>query len=238
LRINWSDQELLLAAELVFDNNWKALDDNSPKVSELSLLLRQMRKIGGHAVDQKFRSSASVALKTRNIASLHPNWHGAPSNSGKRDLAALERFLVDPVEAKKECLMMWESVDLSQGFEVDALPPEIEASLSAIEGRILAINIIKYERSPALRKAKIASMLATDSGVACEACGFDFSKTYGERGLNFIEVHHVNPLHFTGEVTSKTQDLVGLCSNCHRMVHRGAWITPSELVRLLRRSED
>jgi 5-methylcytosine-specific restriction protein A len=238
LRINWSDQELLLAAELVFDNNWKALDDNSSKVLELSLFLRQFGKVGGYAVDPKFRSPASVALKTRNIASLHPNWQGSSSNSGKGDLAALERFLVDPVAAKKECLMIWESLDVAQGFEVDNFPLDVEANLSAIEGRILAIKITKYERSPALRKSKIASMIATDSGVACEACGFDFYKAYGERGLNFIEVHHVNPLHFTGEVVSKMEDLVGLCSNCHRMIHRGVWITPSELKSLLRRSVD
>jgi 5-methylcytosine-specific restriction protein A len=54
------------------------------------------------------------------------------------------------------------------------------------------------------------------------ACGFDFEEVYGEIGKNFIEVHHVKPLYSKDEeveVDPKT-DLICLCPNCHRMVHR------------------
>ena len=54
------------------------------------------------------------------------------------------------------------------------------------------------------------------------ACGFDFEKTYGERGKDYIEVHHVVPLASRdAEVRiDPAKDLIVVCSNCHRMIHR------------------
>lgn len=59
-------------------------------------------------------------------------------------------------------------------------------------------------------------------GYKCQVCGFDFAEVYGELGKNYIEVHHVNPLaDQDGEhVVNPATDLVCLCANCHRMVHR------------------
>lgn len=52
-------------------------------------------------------------------------------------------------------------------------------------------------------------------------CGFDF-KRYGACGKNFIEVHHVKPLYDLEkeEIIDPKTDLVCLCSNCHRIIHR------------------
>ncbi|MBW2186713.1 MAG: HNH endonuclease [Deltaproteobacteria bacterium] len=75
----------------------------------------------------------------------------------------------------------------------------------------------RYERSPKNRKEAIRI-----HGLSCKACVFNFEKVYGARGADFIEVHHVNPIHNfdeTQHVDPKT-DLVPVCSNCHRMVHR------------------
>lgn len=59
-------------------------------------------------------------------------------------------------------------------------------------------------------------------GYKCQVCGFDFADIYGELGRNYIEVHHVNPLaEQDGErIVNPMTDLVCLCANCHRMVHR------------------
>ncbi|WP_223701703.1 HNH endonuclease [Sutcliffiella deserti] len=59
-------------------------------------------------------------------------------------------------------------------------------------------------------------------GITCIACGFNFEKVYGERGKNYIEVHHVTPLSTIGEevIVDPNEDLVPVCSNCHRMIHR------------------
>ncbi|AZU62566.1 HNH endonuclease [Neobacillus mesonae] len=75
----------------------------------------------------------------------------------------------------------------------------------------------RYERNPENRKKAIEI-----HGLNCVACGFNFEEIYGERGKDFIEVHHVNPLNTIGEevVIDPEKDLVPVCSNCHRMIHR------------------
>ncbi len=59
-------------------------------------------------------------------------------------------------------------------------------------------------------------------GYKCQVCGFNFAETYGDLGRNYIEVHHVNPLAEQGgeHIVNPETDLVCLCANCHRMVHR------------------
>ena len=53
-------------------------------------------------------------------------------------------------------------------------------------------------------------------------CDFDFEEAYGELGKGFIEVHHTKSLYsLEDEVEiNPEEDLVCLCSNCHRMIHR------------------
>ncbi|WP_405166055.1 HNH endonuclease [Nocardia sp. NBC_01499] len=85
-----------------------------------------------------------------------------------------------------------------------------------------------------MRKKKIAAFLKSEDRVRCEVCAFDFKATYGERGEGYIEVHHVIPLHVSGETKTKLSDLILLCSNCHRMIHTGSqWLHPDELRALL-----
>lgn len=74
-----------------------------------------------------------------------------------------------------------------------------------------------YERNSKLR-AKVIALY----GTKCQVCGFDFEEFYGERGKDFIEVHHLRPI---SELKGETQinpetDMVIVCSNCHRMIHR------------------
>ncbi|WP_257146039.1 HNH endonuclease [Priestia megaterium] len=47
----------------------------------------------------------------------------------------------------------------------------------------------RYERNPENRKKAIEI-----HGLSCVAFEFNFEKVYGERGKDFIEVHHVKPL--------------------------------------------
>jgi 5-methylcytosine-specific restriction protein A len=59
-------------------------------------------------------------------------------------------------------------------------------------------------------------------GITCLACGFNFQEVYGGHGEGYIEIHHIYPLAArknSKSVNPKT-DLIPLCSNCHRMVHR------------------
>ncbi|MCK4982758.1 MAG: HNH endonuclease, partial [Victivallaceae bacterium] len=92
---------------------------------------------------------------------------------------------------------------------------------------------IYYERNPKLRKQAISC-----HGRTCKACNFNFGTTYGVHGEGFIEVHHINPLAEIGtqhKVNPKT-DLIPLCSNCHRMVHRRKdFLTIPELKSIIKK---
>lgn len=71
------------------------------------------------------------------------------------------------------------------------------------------------------RDPKLRVMALEIHGHDCMACKFNFESFYGEIGKNFIEVHHVIPLSEVGKrETNPETDLVVLCANCHRMVHR------------------
>lgn len=75
---------------------------------------------------------------------------------------------------------------------------------------------VRRERDPQLRDDALAI-----HGLDCMACGFNFEKTYGPVGKGFIEVHHVVPLADAGKsITDPATDLIVLCANCHRIVHR------------------
>lgn len=84
-------------------------------------------------------------------------------------------------------------------------------------GRRIEYLSHRYERNPDLRASAIKI-----HGTVCAACGFSFADVYGNLGNDFIEVHHVTPLSVAGgEINvSADTDLVCLCANCHRMIHR------------------
>lgn len=87
------------------------------------------------------------------------------------------------------------------------------------EGKHTEYYVTKYERNPKNRKEAIKI-----HGYKCMVCGFDFEEVYGEIGKRFIEVHHVKPLHKLDEevVVNPETDLVCVCANCHRMIHRNS----------------
>lgn len=111
--------------------------------------------------------------------------------------------------------------------EIEEVGPRAEGGVKLYYGK-------RYERDPVNRRKAIEF-----HGLTCAACGFNFEETYGERGSGYIEVHHVKPIstfNVVQHVDPRT-DLITLCSNCHRMVHRkaDAVLTIQELQNMLMR---
>ena len=80
----------------------------------------------------------------------------------------------------------------------------------------------KRERNTKIAiKAKENRMLKSGR-LQCDVCSFDFKETYGKLGEGFIEAHHTLPLStLKGQSKTKLSDIILVCSNCHRMLHRG-----------------
>lgn len=78
-----------------------------------------------------------------------------------------------------------------------------------------------FERNNTLVNNLKARRMQIDPLLHCEICGFSFIEKYGDIGDGFIEAHHKVPLSTIGEQTiTHENDLILVCSNCHRMLHR------------------
>lgn len=233
-QIDWTPPELILACDLVFQNQRRELRESDERVQRLSDLLQSdwVHPLEGRP--SKFRSHGSVARKTSNIATALPGYVGAPTRGGKSERAVIADFLADPSGMRLIAEALRDSIkdDVTTPPPGDAVEPGSDTS-SAREGSVKSYVAKRRERDPKLRDAKIKSATAGGEQLACEVCSFDFEMRYGSRGRGYIEVHHKNPLHVTGEVVTELEDLALLCANCHRMVHRGSWVMPDELVSVM-----
>lgn len=93
---------------------------------------------------------------------------------------------------------------------------EEEEAVRRTEGGVKVYTAKRYERISKYRDEAIAH-----HGKACMACKFNFAQSYGTLGDGYIEVHHAIPLSEKRKrTTDPKRDLIVLCANCHRMVHR------------------
>lgn len=144
-----------------------------------------------------------------------------------RDLGELEAMgkeiweqVLEPLLEKRESVAVAEAD--KEGRPGSANPssaeklPSYDESLTTriTEGGVKKTFSTTYERDPRLRRAALEI-----HGYSCLACGFNFEDHYGQVGKDFIEVHHMIPLA-EGERESDPNNLIPLCSNCHRMIHR------------------
>lgn len=85
------------------------------------------------------------------------------------------------------------------------------------EGTPTDTQSVRYERSQKARR-----ICLKEKGYICCVCEFDFEQWYGEQGKGYIEVHHIIPVSQRGGTykLNPINDLVPICSNCHRMIHR------------------
>jgi predicted HNH restriction endonuclease len=71
------------------------------------------------------------------------------------------------------------------------------------------------------RSIAVATECKIRDGYRCRVCSMTFTEVYGKIGHGFAEAHHIVPLHqLPTLVRSTPEDLVTVCSNCHRMLHK------------------
>lgn len=233
----WTADEIIVAADVLRQNDWRDLRETDPQVRALSDLLRSLPEHREQAAeDPKFRSPGSVRRKMTDLRTAHPDYQGSATRGGVTTLRVVEAFAENPADMAAIAATTrreWERA-IETGALIEA--PDIDIHAEAHEGRMTLVSHLRRERDPKLRARKIEAVLRAHGALACEVCEFDFGATYGELGEGYIEVHHVVPLHASGETVTRLVDLALLCSNCHRMIHRRMpWLTPEELRARVRR---
>jgi len=95
-------------------------------------------------------------------------------------------------------------------------------SYSATEGILQLKSHYRRERSRKLIALKKEQYKKANGLLRCEICELSFVEIYPKSlGEDFIEVHHKTPLSQIESVVRTTlDDLLLVCANCHRMIHR------------------
>ncbi|QDX26731.1 HNH endonuclease [Sphingomonas suaedae] len=219
---DWIRDELTLALDLYFTNPANPPGKTSAAVATLSNLLNKMHRIAGGTASATFRNTDGVYLKMMNLRALDPTYT-AQGKVGMKSGGSLEKIVwAEYAERRAELAADAKAIR-------DAVSSANEAAVAKLptvepyegeEGGVIVRLHKRYERDPRLvAEKRKAAKLAGD--FSCEVCGFDFEAAYGALGAEFIEVHHVNPVHMMNPgAKTKLSDLALLCANCHRMAHR------------------
>ncbi|MFK5709842.1 EVE domain-containing protein [Lysinibacillus boronitolerans] len=168
---------------------------------------------------------------------IRADYRGAFKNKSVYDvIGILQSKGVEYAEIVRLLKVYSKSKELYEIVKLDIEAQQIEEG-NGIEGTKKKYLVNKYERDPKNRKKAIEI-----HGLKCRACKFNFQEVYGERGIDFIEIHHIKPLselEEAKEINPKT-DLVPLCANCHRMVHRRIddVLSVEELIELIEKNKN
>jgi len=217
---NWTRDELILALAQFFHAGRKQLDANHPEVIQLSKLLNRLPIHSTETRNADFRNAQGVSMKLGNFLSIDPHYKGKGlKRGGKLDREVWNEFANDIEKLKLTAASISKSV--SWVAETRAEYNAISDDDEFLEGKILTRLHQRKERNRKAVEQKKKKVLQETGTLECEACGFDFFKVYGKIGYGFAECHHTVPIsELVADHKTRLSDLVILCANCHRMIHK------------------
>jgi 5-methylcytosine-specific restriction enzyme A len=229
----WTRDELILALDLYFRHNPNHINSNHKEVIKLSKILRSLPIYDDSLKEENFRNTNSVYSKMSNFLWLDSNYPGkGRENGSKLDEIVWNEFHNDKTKLHNIAKSILSGTTAES--EVTLQPIDHDEEEEFPEGKILYRVHKSRERNGRLIKKKKQIAIQNDK-LSCEICNFDFYKTYGEFGKGFIECHHTVPVsEYQNNTTTKLNDLILVCSNCHRMLHRRRpWLTKEKLSELI-----
>lgn len=206
-------------------------------MSWLEIIISAMESLGGHA---KYKDLYFM------IEELYPDKVSSVKDYKAQVRGTIERFSSDSdvfrkTKSKKDIFyLVGEKGDGHWGMR-DFEPHDGDVDITEddegfAEGKKKLRTHICRERNYKVIKEAKKRYKEKHGKLTCQICQFDFEKVYGEIGKDFIEGHHIVPVSDLqdGDKT-KIEDIVLLCSNCHKMIHRKRpWLLPKELKNLLK----
>jgi hypothetical protein len=137
-----------------------------------------------------------------------------------------DKFLPDDIEVFLKSAILGDILKTSADMTTE------EVDLRGVsEGSEMYRTHKTIERDRKIVERKKELHLREFGHLKCEVCSFDFSKRYGELGEGYIECHHIVPLAQAGLSETKLTDLVLVCANCHRMLHRKIDLISVEILK-------
>lgn len=218
----WNRDEIILCLDLYLNHNGNKIQKNHPKVSQLSDILNSLPIVSNKVEFDKFRNDNGVYMKLMNFKSFDSTYNGKGLEGGsKLDEEVFNEFF-DNKELLAEIANGIKSITSNTSISKDLRGiEEEEESDERKEGKVLYKYHRYRERNTKVVESKKLNFFKKNGRLYCENCGFDYVKSYGLIGNGFIEAHHIVPLHkLDGETKTTEKDLILLCANCHRMVHK------------------
>lgn len=228
------------------------VDGNESEKAFIRDLIRRGKCFVAYEVNKEIRMAPSRFLGyIDNNVSKHENARAQKTIDGRETnpvISAILKFKLQPsVELEKHYLSYCNNLGIIPAdydnrrywlFKLEAgFGSNAESASDFPEGKIVERIHKTRERNPkVIAKAKEQYRVRTGT-LTCQACGFDFEKTYGKIGKDFIEGHHIVPVSEMkeGHVT-RPEDIALLCANCHRMIHiKRPWLTLKNLKSLLKK---
>jgi 5-methylcytosine-specific restriction protein A len=233
---DWTRDEHIIALDFYLSHMPSVPGRDSSEILELSRVLNGLNSFLENEKTEKFRNPSGVYMKLMNFRRFDPAYTGVGLAHGNKDEQVVWDLYANKPEELKKLATHIKQFTNTETNSIPMIPDEEE---EGNEGQILS-RVHRYrERDKTLVTKKKNRFLKEYPRLFCQGCGFDFEKKYGVRGKDYIECHHIKPVSelAVGE-TTKLADLVLLCSNCHRIVHRKKpWLTIDELKKIVVKDE-
>lgn len=230
----WDEAEIVLAMNLYFNHESNTKHGSQDEFKALSKTLRSLNIHNNIANLDKFRNVNGVRTKIANLMSLDESEASKGLDKvSKRDKEIWDKYCNNIEELRNLAEAITSSLTITSNT-VKGLDPESNDETEFPEGRYFYRLHRVRERNKTLID-QVKRLASARGSLRCCICDFCFEEKYGEIGKDFIECHHVKPLsEYKPNEQTSISDLVLVCSNCHKMIHRKRpWLTTDALCNIL-----
>ena len=97
----WTEEEMILAADLANQRGWRGVNSKSPGIAELSEMLRSSTIHPKAVRGTNFRSKNSVSLKANNLIASHPDTLGVGLRTTAAEACIVQQFIEETTRMTK-----------------------------------------------------------------------------------------------------------------------------------------
>lgn len=190
---------------------------------------------------QTGRAVTSIYSKVMNFRSLDPRTEGVGQpNAGGPTEAVWNEFWtgkdIDRDRLAEQVGSIFEPGNDPKSL--DGLTREAAAITEySAEGTKKLVTHLRVERNRRVVADAKALWAVADPLLRCTVCSMSFAEMYGPLGQGYVEAHHhaIPIAKLDHPVVPTVEDLMPVCANCHRMLHRGEEMKANDLKDLVRR---